>query len=172
MRLTQILSKEVEREGLLNAAVLANVPSGRGDWKPHEKSMPLGRLASLVATMPSWLTMMVERDDFDLNPPEGRNSSEFAQTFETSEALVRASNEGIAGARKALDGTSDDHLMKPWQLKAGGNVVSQKARHEFLQETINHLAHHRGQLTVYLRMNDAKVAATYGPSADDQRFDY
>lgn len=170
MRLTEILSKEVEREGRLSAAVLENVPGGRDDWKPHPKSMPLGRLASLVAMMPSWLTMMVERSDFDLNPPEGQNSSQFAQAFQTSEELVRASNEGIAGARKALDGTHDDHLMKPWQLKVGGNVVSEKTRYEFLQETINHLAHHRGQLTVYLRMNDAKVAATYGPSADDQRF--
>jgi uncharacterized damage-inducible protein DinB len=170
MRSTEFLSKEIEREGLLNAAVLANVPAGRDDWQPHPKSMPLGRLASLVATMPSWLTMMIEREDFDLNPPEGRQSSEYAQTFSTPDALVRASNDAIAAARTALAGTTEDHLLKPWQLKVGGNVVSEKSRHEFLQETINHLAHHRGQLTVYLRMNDAKVAATYGPSADDQRF--
>lgn len=172
MRLTEILSKEIDREGMRNAAVLANVPTGRDDWQPHPKSMPLGRLASLVAMIPSWLTMMIERNDFDLNPPEGRQSSEYAQTFKTPEELVRASNDGIAGARNAIDGATEDHLMKPWQLKVGGNVVSEQPRHEFLQETINHLAHHRGQLTVYLRMNDAKVAATYGPSADDQRFNY
>jgi len=170
MRFTEILSKEVEREGLLNAAVLANVPTGRDDWQPHPKSMPLGRLASLVAMMPSWLTMMIDRDDFDLNPPGGQQSSEYSRTFKTGEELVRASNDGFAGARKAIGGTTEDHLQKPWQLKVGGNVVAEKSRHEFLQETINHLAHHRGQLTVYLRMNDAKVPATYGPSADDQRF--
>ena len=170
MRLTDILSKELEREAPLNASVLANVPSGRDDWQPHPKSMPLGRLASLVAMMPSWLTMMIERDEFDLNPPAGQSSSEFAQTFATSGELVRASNDGVAAARKALGGTTDDHLMKNWRLKAGGHVVSEKPRHEFLQETINHLAHHRGQLTVYLRMNGAVVPATYGPSADEQKF--
>jgi uncharacterized damage-inducible protein DinB len=171
MQLTDILSKELEREGALSAKVLANVPTGQDDWRPHPKSMPLGRLASLVATMPSWLSMMIDRDDFDLNPPEGRQSSEFAQTFKTPAELVRASNDGIAGARSALGGTTDDHLMKTWQLKFGGMVVSEKLRHEFLQESINHLAHHRGQLTVYLRMNDAPVPATYGPSADEQRFE-
>jgi uncharacterized damage-inducible protein DinB len=134
--------------------------------------MPFGRLASLVAMMPSWLTMMVERDEFGLNPPEERQSSEFAQTFGTAEELVGASNDGMARAGRALAETTDEHLMKPWQLKFGGKVVSEKPRHEFLQETINHLAHHRGQLTVYLRMNDAKVPATYGPSADDPRFNY
>ena len=170
MRLTEILSKEIEREGVLNAAVLANVPAGRDDWRPHPKSMPLGRLASLVAMMPSWLTMMVDRDDFDLNPPGGQQSSQYAQTFKTAEDLVRASNDGVAGARTAIGGTTEDHLLRLWQLKVGGRVVSEKPRHEFLQETINHLAHHRGQLTVYLRMTDAKVAATYGPSADDERF--
>jgi len=169
--MNDLFLKELEREGTLNARVLEQVPSGRDDWRPHPTSMPLGRLASLVATMPSWLSMMIERDDFDLNPPEAGQQSSFARTFSTAQDLVHASNEGVAGARRALETASDDQLAKPWQLKLGGNVVSEKPRHEFLRESINHLAHHRGQLTVYLRMNEAKVPAVYGPSADEQRFD-
>lgn len=171
MQLTDLFLKELEREGTLNARVLENVPTGRDDWRPNPKSMPLGRLASLVAMMPSWLTMMIDREEFDLNPPGGQQQSSFSQTFSTPAELVKASNDGVAGARRALQSTSDAHLTKPWQLKFGGNIVSEKPRHEFLRESINHLAHHRGQLTVYLRMNDAKVPAVYGPSADDQRFD-
>jgi uncharacterized damage-inducible protein DinB len=171
MQLTDLFLKELEREATLNSRVLENVPTGRDDWRPHPTSMPLGRLASLVATMPSWLAMMIEHDEFDLDPPRDQQPSSFARTFSTPAELVAASNDGVAGARRALQGASDDHLMKPWQLKLGGSVVSEKPRHEFLRESINHLAHHRGQLTVYLRMNDAKVPAVYGPSADDQRFD-
>jgi uncharacterized damage-inducible protein DinB len=171
MQLNDLFLKELEREGTLNARVLEQVPSGRDDWRPHPTSMPLGRLASLVATMPSWLSMMIERDEFDLNPPQGQPQESFARTFSTAEDLVQASNEGVAGARRALEAARDNDLVKPWQLKVAGTVVSQKPRHEFLRESINHLAHHRGQLTVYLRMNDAKVPAVYGPSADEQRFD-
>ena len=172
MQLTDLFLTELEREGALNARVLENVPSGRDDWRPHPKSMPLGRLASLVATMPSWLSMMVEEDEFDLNPPQApQQQSSFGRTLSTPAELVQASNDGIAGARRALQGATEDRLRQNWQLKLGGNVVSEKPRHEFLRESINHLAHHRGQLTVYLRMNEAKVPAVYGPSADDQRFD-
>ena len=173
MKLTELFLKEIDREGTLTARVLENVPTGKDDWTPHPKSMTLGRLASLVATMPEWLAMMIQHDEFDLNAPRTDTSqtSSFGRTFKTPAELIAALNVGIASTRDALQKTSDDALMKPWQLKFGGNVVSEKPRHEFLRESINHLAHHRGQLTVYLRMNDAKVPAIYGPSADEQRFD-
>lgn len=172
MKLNEPFLKELDREGELTRRALENVPVGRDDWKPHPKSMPLGRLASMIAMMPSWLAMMVERDEFDLNPPERSDANaSFGRTFKTPAELVQALTEGVAGARRALEGASDDQMLRPWQLKMGGKVVSEKPRHEFLRETINHLAHHRGQLTVYLRMTDAKVPSIYGPSADDQRFD-
>jgi uncharacterized damage-inducible protein DinB len=79
-------------------------------------------------------------------------------------------DEGFAGARKALQGTTDDHLMKPWQLKVGGKVVAEAPRHVMLRDSLMHLSHHRGQLTVYLRLNEVPVPSIYGPSADDQRF--
>ena len=79
-------------------------------------------------------------------------------------------DEGFAGARKALQGTTDEHLMKPWRLKVAGNVVAEGPRHVMLREALMHLSHHRGQLTVYLRLNEVPVPSIYGPSADDKRF--
>ena len=169
MKLTDLLLAEVEREGPLTRRALEAVPEGRGEWKPHPKSMPLGRLAGLVAMMPSWLSMMIEQDELDLQPPPG-TKSRFQRELKTRDDLLKEVDEGVAGARKALKETSDDHLMKPWRLLVAGKVVVEKPRHVMLQDSINHLAHHRGQLTVYLRLNDVPVPAIYGPSADDQRF--
>ena len=167
--LTDLFIADIDREAPLTRRALEKVPEGKPDWKPHPKSMPLGYLSSLVAMMPSWLTMEVEQDEFDLKPASG-TPSQVAQKLETAAALVKAADEGFAGARKALQATSDDHLMKPWQLKVAGKVVAEAPRHVMLRDSLMHLSHHRGQLTVYLRLNDVPVPAIYGPSADDQRF--
>jgi uncharacterized damage-inducible protein DinB len=175
MKLTDLFVAELEREAPLSRRVLERVPEGRYDWKPHDKSMPLGRLAGLVATMPSWLSMMIERDELDLNPPKDASASSssgssFSRELRTNTELLKAHEDGVAGARAALQSTTEDHLMKPWRLLVSGKVVSEQPRHIMLRDSINHLAHHRGQLTVYLRLNDVPVPAVYGPSADDYRF--
>ena len=169
MKLTELFAEELAREGAITRRTIERVPEGRGEWKPHDKSMPLGRLAMMVATMPSWIAMMMQKDEFDLNPPGGGSS--FAQRLETRNELLAALDRGVSDARAALSGATEEQLMKPWRLLVGGNVVSEKPRHVVLRDTINHLAHHRGQLTVYLRMNDVPVPSIYGPSADDQRFE-
>jgi uncharacterized damage-inducible protein DinB len=169
VKLTDYLLGELDREGPLTRRALEAVPEGRDDWTPHPKSMPFGRLAGLVAMMPAWLTMMIEKDELDVSPPAGTKSS-FQRELKTRKDRLDTLEEGMAGARKAIQGTTDDHLMKPWQLKAAGKVVAEAPRYAMMQDAINHLAHHRGQLTVYLRLNDLKVPAIYGPSADDKRF--
>lgn len=169
MKLTELFLEEVDREGPLTRRALERVPEGRNDWRPHPRSMPLGRLATLVAGMPSWLAMMIDKEEFDLNPPGGSSGS-FKTDFTTSQDLLKIVDDGVAAARAALQRTSDDHLMKPWRLLVAGKSVAEEPRHVMLRNSINHLAHHRGQLTVYLRMNDVPVPAIYGPSADDQRF--
>jgi uncharacterized damage-inducible protein DinB len=169
MKLTDLFLSELEREAPLTRRALERVPEGRNDWKPHEKSMPLGRLAALVAGMPAWITMMIDKEEFDLNPPGGSSGS-FKMDFRTNKDLVKMMEDGVAGARTALQKTNDEHLMKPWRLLVAGKTVSEQPRHVMLRDSINHLAHHRGQLTVYLRLNDVPVPAIYGPSADDQRF--
>ena len=168
MKLTDWFAAQLDAEAARTRRALERVPEGRDDWKPHDKSMPLGRLAMLVARMPSWISLIVNRDDLDLNPAGGSNIDQ--RPLRTSRELVNAHDEGVAGARQALTATTDDHLMKPWRLLVSGKAVSEDARHVVLRDTFMHLSHHRGQLTVYLRLNGEPVPAIYGPSADDTRF--
>src|SRR5207247_5704338 len=168
MKMTDLFLAELEREAALTRRTLERVPDGRYDWKPHKKSMSLGYLAALVASMPSWVVMTVNQDELELNSPGG--STFKPQELRTSRELVEALDGNVAKARKALANTTDEHLMKPWRFLVGGRVVNELPRHIMLRDGVfNHLAHHRGQLTVYLRLNDAPVPAIYGPSADEGR---
>jgi uncharacterized damage-inducible protein DinB len=165
MNLTELFLGELEREAAATRRTLERVPEGRYDWKPHEKSMTLGRLAELVARLPSWPVFMIKQDELELTTQQ-------SQPLRTSRELVQALDEGVAEAREALANTTDEHLMKPWRLLFGGQIVSEEPRHLMLRGGVfNHLAHHRGQLTVYLRLNDVPVPAIYGPSADDGSFE-
>ena len=166
--LTQLFLQELDREAARTRRALEQVPTGRDDWKPHPKSMPLARLAGLVASMPSWVSLIIDQDELDLTPPPGQGQYQQPATNE----LVKVHEQHVAKARETLAKTTDDYLMTTnWRLRAGGKVVLDQARHLVLRDTINHLAHHRGQLTVYLRLTDQTVPAIYGPSADDQRFE-
>ena len=168
MKLTEFFREELDREVERSRKALQQVPSGKYDWKPHEKSMIFGYLADMVATIPTWITMEIERDKLDIAPPKGEGTKQ--EPKETSEELVKALDDAAAGARAALEKTTDEHLRTNWQLLAGGQVVMDEPRYVMIQETINHWAHHRGQMTVYLRLMGQKVPALYGPSADDQSF--
>jgi uncharacterized damage-inducible protein DinB len=168
MKMTDLFLTQLDSEAARTRRALERVPEGRDDWKPHDKSMPLGRLAMLVARMPSWITLIIKQDELDLNPPGGSNIDQ--KPLRTSAELVKALDEGVAQARQALQGVTDDQLMKPWRLLMSGKVVNEEPRHVVLRDTFMHLSHHRGQLTVYQRLNDVPVPAIYGPSADDMRF--
>jgi uncharacterized damage-inducible protein DinB len=168
MKLTEFFREELDREVERSRKTLENVPDGKFQWKPHERSMIFGYLADMVATMPTWITMEIDRDDLDVAPAEGKGTKKPPK--ETSADLVKALDEAAAEARAALEKTTDEHLETDWKLLARGNVVWQGSRKEIIQDTINHWAHHRGQMTVYLRLMGAKVPAIYGPSADDQSF--
>ena len=168
MKLTELLIAELDREVSRSRRVLAEVPAGKYDWKPHDKSMILGYLANMVATMPSWLAMGVKLNELDVAPASGSAMS--PEKLETSDALVKALDKSAVEARAVLSGTTDDYLMTPWKLLARGQVVMETPRWEMIQDTINHWAHHRGQMTVYLRLLGAKVPSVYGPSADDKQF--
>jgi uncharacterized damage-inducible protein DinB len=169
MKIAELLRAQLEAEADRTRRALERTPEGRDDWKPHEKSMTLGRLAMLVARMPSWLAMIIKQDELDLKPQGGSNVDQ--RPLRTRDKLVQALDDGVAEARNALASATDEHLLKPWRLLVAGRVVSQDARHVVLRDTFMHLSHHRGQLTVYLRLNGVPVPAIYGPSADDARFD-
>jgi uncharacterized damage-inducible protein DinB len=168
VKITDLFLAELEREAAVSRRALERVPEGRPDWKPHPKSMPLGYLATLVATMPSWIAMAVTQDALDLAPPSGAKYT--PPEWRTVPDLLRVHEDAVAQGRAALGKTTDDHLMTPWRLLVGGQVVLENPRHVVIADTFTHLAHHRGQLTVYLRLNDAKVPSLYGPSADEPSF--
>jgi uncharacterized damage-inducible protein DinB len=168
MKALDVFSAQLAREAAVSARVLERVPEGRPDWKPHEKSMPLGYLATLVATMPSWVAMAVTQDELDLNPPGGSQYKPLE--WRTVAELLKAHDDSVAKARDALRATTDDHLLTPWRLLVGGHVVMESPRHAVIADTFTHLAHHRGQLTVYLRLNGVAVPSVYGPSADERVF--
>lgn len=167
VKLTDLFLDELEKEAAISRRTLERVPDGRSDWKPHEKSMPFGYLAELVSSMPSWIVMVVKQDELDV-APVGAPPRETPRL--TSHELVEAHDRHVASAREALQSTTDEHLMTPWKLLAGGHITSVQPRYLVIRDgVLNHLAHHRGQLTVYLRLNDASVPSIYGPSADEGR---
>jgi uncharacterized damage-inducible protein DinB len=169
MKLTEFLLAELNREVERSRRALEELPEGKYDWKPHEKSMILGYLANMVATIPMWITKQINQAELDVAPAPGESKME-QKRIDTSAELIEALDKSAAGARSALEKTTDEHLMTNWRLLARGNVVMEAPRYEMIQDTINHWAHHRGQMTVYLRLLGAKVPAIYGPSADDNQF--
>ena len=168
MELTTFLLAELDREVERSRRALQNVPPGKHDWKPHDRSMIFGYLADMVANIPNWVAMIVNQDELDVAPPGG--SQQKREPTTTSTALLAGLDKSMAAAREALKKTDDAHLETSWRLLAGGRPVMQMSRHLMIRDTINHWVHHRGQMTVYLRLMGAKVPALYGPSADDQRF--
>jgi len=162
------LLKELDREVNRSRRALEQVPAGKYDWKPHEKSMIFGYLANMVATIPSWITMQINQNELDVAPANGGKMDQ--KRLDESKELLLALDNAASDARAAFEKTTDDHLQTNWRLLARGQVVMEAPRYEMIQDTINHWAHHRGQMTVYLRLMGAKVPAIYGPSADDKQF--
>lgn len=167
MKITELLLAELHREAAGIRKTLERVPEGKNDWKPHEKSMALGYLATIVATIPAWLDMVVNMDELDINPPGGPKFK--PAEWKTRRDLLQQFEASLEKGRAVLEATTDDHLLNTkWRMLAAGKVMSEQPRYVAIRDgVLNHMAHHRGQLTVYLRLNGEKVPAIYGPSADE-----
>ena len=171
MKLTDFFLDQLKTEAALSRKAVERVPAERADWKtwkPHPKSMEMGSLALLAASMPSWIELIIRRDELDV-APKGPGAFKPPE-FKTGEDLARACDEAATKAREALQGTDDEFLMTKWKMLAGGRVVDEPVRYRAVRDVFTHMAHHRGQLTVYLRLNEAAVPAIYGPSADEKTF--
>lgn len=156
-------SKELQSEVRATRRCLEGIPDKLYKYKPHEKSMELGYLALLVADMPRWIIDMIEKSVIDLTT---------YQRFElsTPDALLKYFDDNIAGAKRTLEAVSNKDLDGIFELKVGGKVVMSSSKKISVRQTINHWVHHRGQLTVYMRLNDIPVPSIYGPSADERTF--
>jgi uncharacterized damage-inducible protein DinB len=163
MRISDLLLTEFDAEVDKTRRTLQRVPAGKGDYAPHPKSMPLGKLAPHVAQLAGFgLTILT---DSGLDFAQRKYSP---MPFESAEGLVRVFDEGSAQVRQALQNTADDKWNDPWKLSAGPRTIFEGTRFlAFRQMYINHIVHHRAQLGVYLRLNDEPVPSTYGPSADE-----
>jgi uncharacterized damage-inducible protein DinB len=168
MTTIELFEAFLEREAAISRRALERVPEGRNDWKPHVKSMPLGYLATLVATMPAWIAMAVHQDFLDLAPVDG--SGYKPPSWSTNAELLAVHEKAVADGRDALRRATKARLAVPWQLRVAGKTVLENPRHVVIADTFTHLAHHRGQLSVYLRLVGAKVPSLYGPSADEAIF--
>ncbi|QJR37690.1 DinB family protein [Gemmatimonas groenlandica] len=167
MQLTKMYLSVLEREVERTQRALLDVPEGHDEWKPHPKSMEFGRLVGMIASMPSWVALIITEDELDIAPDVPHHAP---PPLCTRDELRSALEKAAESARVALSGTTDVFLETSWTLKAHGKAVSVMSRSDMITDTFAHLAHHRGQLTVYLRLLDATVPALYGPSADDPRY--
>jgi len=159
--LKQFFLDKLDREAVLVRKTLERVPEDRRDFKPHERSMELGYLASLVSGILGWIPLIIERDELNLDDPA--HGGLRAQSQATSAEMLAKLEEGLEAARKSLRATTDEHLLAPWAFKFSGKTVQQQPRHVMIADAVfSHLAHHRGQLTVYLRLVESTVPALYG----------
>lgn len=162
----QALLQELEHEAVATRRTLERVPAGQHAWKPHEKSMTMGRLANHVAEIPLWATMTLLHDELDMAPKDGQPYE--TPSLATSAELVAAFDRNLAGAREAFEKAQDAELARPWTLKGGDQVYFTMPKGAVLRSFVfSHLVHHRAQLGVYLRLKDVPVPSVYGPSADE-----
>jgi uncharacterized damage-inducible protein DinB len=162
MSIAESMLPEFDQEMAITRRLLERVPSDKGTWKPHPKSFALGHLTQLVAIMPGWMTTMLTKTELNLATGGGGGYS-----FETTETLVGLFDKNVREARQALTDAKDADFKVPWSLKMGERVLSTQTRAEVVRTHINHLVHHRGQLTVYLRLLDVPIPSIYGPTADE-----
>ena len=161
MSIPESLLPEFDQEMATTRRLLERAPSEKARWKPHEKSFALGHLAQLVSWMPGWITNALRETELDLAQAGG-------YSFETTETLLAGFDQRVREARQAISSAKDADFAVTWSLKMGDRVLFTAPRSTVVRQHINHLIHHRGQLSVYLRMVDVPVPSIYGPTADEK----
>jgi uncharacterized damage-inducible protein DinB len=166
MKISDAVLPEFDHETATTREVLSRVANDKLGFKPHEKSWDMASLASHIANLPSWAVDTLTKDSFDYAPPGAEPYKSHKSS--SQKELLEVFDKNSAAARQAIAATSDEDFMKPWTLLGGGKPVFTMPRIAVLRSMVmNHSVHHRGQLSVYLRLNDIPVPAIYGPSADE-----
>jgi len=163
MKMIDPMLMELEQEAKTTRRLLERVPAAHLGWAPHPKSMTLGRLATHIVEIPGWVSTIVQKDEFDVAA-----SSRKPSDAGSAEELVRMFDDNVEKVRKAMQTLNDDQLRSTWRLLKGGQVLVAMPRIGVLRALmLNHLIHHRGQLSVYLRLKDVPLPSIYGPTADE-----
>jgi len=166
MSISASLLPEFDLEMSNTRKALERIPDDKISWKPHEKSWEMGGLATHLANLPSWTVYTLKRDSLDLAPPSGESFR--VEPKNSREAILDDFDKNVAAARAAIAEASDEEMLKPWTLLKGGVTLMTLPKIAVLRGFVmNHIIHHRGQFTVYLRLNDIPVPSIYGPSADE-----
>jgi uncharacterized damage-inducible protein DinB len=167
MPIAQTLLPEFDHEMRTTRSLVERLPEARGQWQPHPKSMTLGQLAAHVTAMIKWAGATIRLTELDLSSPD---AAQYAPPrFETTAALVEALDANVGAAREAIAGASDADLSVRWTLKSGEHTILSLPRAAALRSFVmNHHIHHRGQLSVYLRLLDVPLPSIYGPTADEK----
>lgn len=166
MSMSKMFLTEIDHEMATTRKVLEAVPEGKWDWKPHEKSMTLGRLAGHIAENAEWAVTMMDSEDFDLAQFDDESFS-----ADSREGLLAAFDKNVEACKNALKGRPDADFGVVWTMRQGEQQILSMPRAAVIRSWIlNHLIHHRGQLSVYLRLLDATLPSIYGPTADDPSF--
>jgi uncharacterized damage-inducible protein DinB len=161
MSIAETLLPEFDQEMATTRKLIERVPSDKGAWKPHTKSTSLGHLTQLVATMPGWLTQTLQGTEINLASAAG-------YSLQTTESLLSQFDRHVREARGAIQKSTDADFTVEWSLKRGEQVLMTLPRAAAVRQHINHLVHHRGQLSVYLRLVDVPLPSIYGPTADER----
>jgi uncharacterized damage-inducible protein DinB len=167
MTIGEMLLPEFDQEMAVTRKLLERVPLEKTDWKPHQKSMALGRLAGHVAELPTWAGRIVTTEMIDIGLMMAGQHQPYIPA--SHQELLQKFDQSVLETRQSIAGASDAHLGKTWSLQFNGQTVASGTRlHMIRSMSMNHMVHHRAQLSVYLRLNDIPLPAMYGPTADEQ----
>lgn len=165
MTIAQSILPEFDHEMATTRTLLERVPDTGGDWKPHPRSMSLANLANHIATLPGFAKAVVQQTELDMNPAGDKEYT--APSFDSAQARLAVFDENVRQSREAIAGAPDSDMQVVWSLKHGDKTIFAVPRVAVLRTfTMNHIIHHRGQLSVYLRLLDIPLPSIYGPTAD------